>query len=103
MPSHGYEAIVGRVMATGNARGGEASGVQFEVDAGPPLRVAFPQPGGIIDNWEGVVWDPTDVVRSATGWRDGTYTASPVAKALFGGDLVACRHVIDHFYRCWFT
>jgi hypothetical protein len=101
-----YEAIVARVVAASEPRGGEASGIVFEVDAGPPRRVAFPQPGGIVDNWEGVVWDPTGVVRSATGWRDGrpgAYTAAPEARRLFGGDLVACRHVVDHFYRCWFT
>jgi hypothetical protein len=98
-----YEAIVARVASATPRQGGEFNGVQYDVDAGPPLRVAFRQPGGIIDNWEGVVWDPSGVVRSAKGWRNGTYTASPEAKALFGGDLVACRHVADHFYRCWFT
>ena len=101
-----YEAIVARVVAAPEPRGGEASGIVFEVDAGPPRRVAFPQPGGITDNWEGVVWDPTGVVRSATGWRHGIagdYTATAEARRLFGGDLVACRHIADHFYRCWFT
>ena len=100
-----YEAIVAQVVAAPDVRG-ESAGVPFDVDAGPPRRVAFPQPGGITDNWEGVVWDPTGVVRSATGWRDripGRYSATPEAKRLFGGDLLACRHVVDHFYRCWFT
>jgi hypothetical protein len=101
-----YEAIVAQALAAGEVKDGETNGVRFTVDAGPPIRVAFSQPGGMLDNWEGVVWDPTGVVRSATGWRNGIagdYTASPEAKALFGGDLVACRAVSDHFYRCWFT
>jgi hypothetical protein len=101
-----YEAIVAQALAAGDGKDGETNGVRFTVDVGPPLRVAFPQPGGMLDNWEGVVWDPTGVVRSATGWRNGIagdYTASPAAKAFFGGDLVACRAVSDHFYRCWFT
>jgi hypothetical protein len=101
-----YEAIVAQLLAAGKGKDGEANGVRYTVDAGPPLRIAFPQPGGLLDNWEGVVWDPTGIVRSATGWRNGIggdYTASTEAKALFGGDLVACRHVAGYFYRCWFT
>ena len=101
-----YEAIVDQALAAGDGKDGEGNGVPFTVDPGPPLRVAFPQPGGLLDNWEGVVWDPTGIVRSATGWRNGIggdYTASAEAKGLFGGDLVACRHVANHFYRCWFT
>ena len=47
------------------------SGVQFQVDAGPPRRVAFLQPGSILDNWEGVVYDPSGRVATATGWRKG--------------------------------
>jgi hypothetical protein len=85
---------------------GEVRGISFLVDTGPPVRIAFPQPGGILDNWEGVVYDPTDAVRTATGWRDGTpgnYSASPEAVNLFGGALVACKPLPEHFYRCWFT
>lgn len=75
----------------------------YVVDRGPPIRVAFPQ-GGIIDNWNGVVYDPTGIVKSATGWAENyQYTATLEAKTLFGGDLVYCEHVKDAFYRCWFT
>src|SRR5688500_3538275 len=90
-----YEGIVAAAVAAPEAAGGESDCVRFDVDAGPPRRVAFPQPGGILDNWEGVVWDPTGVVRSATGWRNGIagdYTATAETRRLFGGDLVACRH-----------
>ena len=83
---------------------GERDGVRFQVDAGPPVRVAFPQPGGIIDNWEGVIYDPTGEVLKARGWAEpGAVSAPPGVKELFGGDLVSCRHVEGNYYRCWFT
>lgn len=79
--------------------------IPYELDGASPTRVAFPLPGGILDNWEAVIFDPTDQVATAKGWgrQPGDFTASPAAKKLFGGDLLACRHVKGHFYRCWFT
>lgn len=83
---------------------GERWGIRFQVDAGPPVRVAFRQPGGLLDNWEGVVYDPTGLVSQAQGWRSpGEFSAPPDIKQLFGGDLVSCRHVEKSYYRCWFT
>lgn len=96
-------AAVGAVQTDSVRRAGE---IDFYVDSGPPLRAAFLQPGGILDNWEGVVYDPTNAVATATGWRDrrpGEFTAAPNVLKLFGGDLVRCVHVDGPFYRCWFT
>ncbi len=102
-----YKAIIQQLArAAERPERGETAGITFQVDSGAPLRVAFPQPGGIIDNWEGVVYDPTGAVASATGWRagvPGNYSASPNVVNLFGGDLVQCQHVEGRFYRCWFT
>lgn len=82
-----------------------AGDVAYELDGASPTRVAFPLPGGITDNWEAVIFDPTDEVGTAKGWgrQPGDFTASPAAKKLFGGDLLACRRVKGHFYRCRFT
>ena len=83
----------------------EHGGADYTVDFGPPLRIAFLQPGGITDNWEGIVYDPSGAVRAATGWKNtaGEFSAPPELVRLFGGDLVACRPVADHYFRCWFT
>lgn len=86
-------------------RGAEA-GYQFTIDYGPPVRVGFIW-GKLADNWNGVVWDPTGIVKTARGWRErdgrGHLTASAEAQKLFGGDLIRCRRLIDHYYRCGFT
>lgn len=83
----------------------EREGVRFLVELGPPVRVAFPQPGGILDNWEGIVYDPTGEVLKARGWTEpGTkLSAPPEIVGLFGGNIVTCSHVESNYYRCWFT
>lgn len=78
---------------------GTSGDVGFVVDAGPPRRIAFPQPGGITDNWEGVVYDPSGALEQAKG---GASTPPELAR-LFGGRLLSCRPIRGHFYRCWFT
>ena len=81
-------------------------GIRFQIDSGPPVRVAFLQPGGILDNWEGVIYDPTARVATATGWRDnvaGNYTAAADVVGVFGGALLACEPLEGAYYRCWFT
>ena len=103
-----YATLVAEVQsgATSPLTWGEENGIRFQVDSGPPIRVAFLQPGGILDNWEGVVYDPTGRVATATGWRAGVagnYTAAPDVLNVFGGALVACEPIEGAYYRCWFT
>ena len=106
-----YRAVVADVLRdsgppTYQPRWTEWRGVHFMVDSGPPLRIAFLQPGGLLDNWEGFVYDPTGRVATATGWRAGAagqYTAAPDVFKLFGGDLVRCEPIEVHYFRCWFT
>jgi hypothetical protein len=85
---------------------GSSYGVDFVVDAGPPRRIAFPQPGSVTDNWEGVIYDPSDSLARAKGWRHSAegVSATPVELVrLFGGTLLSCEPIRGHFYRCWFT
>lgn len=85
-------------------RRGTSRGLDYIVDDGPPRRVAFIS-GGLLDNWTGVVYDPTDRVVEAKGWDrvSGELTAPEDIKGLFGGDLVQCRRITGHWYRCSFT
>jgi hypothetical protein len=107
-----YERIIREVgqqsVSTASTRrdNRELYGVPFVIDRGPPTRVAFPQPGGILDNWEGIVYDSTGAIAAATGWQDGVpgrFSAPRNVVKLFGGDLVGCEPIGDWFYRCWFT
>ena len=88
-------------------RDGTSADIRFLADSGPPVRVAFPQTNGILDNWEGVIYDPSGAVLSAGQFGSAgstpAFSAPPEVRRLFGGDLVACERVRDAYYRCWFT
>lgn len=98
-----YDAVVAE--ANGLPRNGIRYGVSYRIEPGPPLRVAFPQPVGIADNWGAVIHDPSDGVAAAKGWGEtnGDYTIRPDLQELWGGDIVGCSRITGHYYRCWFT
>ena len=83
----------------------ENNGITFMIDEGRPLRVAFLMPGGFLDNWSGVIYDPTGDVMLAHGWnaQTGVFVAPERVTKLFYGDLVSCRHLSGKFYQCSFT
>jgi hypothetical protein len=90
-----YQQIAVDVVRAREGRVGEQSsrGIKYLVDAGPPVRVAFLEPGGIVDNWCAVIYDSSGSLRRVN---------EPVSR-LFGGDLVACRRLDSVFFRCCFT
>jgi len=76
--------------------------VTYVVDASG--RIAF-EPGGFLDNWSGIVWDPTGQVELARGFdpHTGRFYAPDRITKLFGGDLVSCRKLWPDWYDCSFT
>ena len=54
-------------------------------------NLAFPWEG-ILDNWIGVIHDPSGGVMDAES-----------AKGIFGGDLLGCEHLDGPYYLCSFT
>lgn len=103
-----YDQVVARESATTPKPGfRESSGLRYVVDVGPPTRIAFIWPGGIIDNWCGAIYDPTGVVMRSSdfngdwsSWYD--QVPSEVIR-LFGGDLVHCEELDAPYYHCCFT
>jgi hypothetical protein len=77
-----------RAIASG---GSSALGRSVSVEPGPPLRVAFAW-GGMLDNWVGVVHDPSAVVANPSAARDW-----------FGGQLFRAEHLWGDWYLCCFT
>jgi hypothetical protein len=98
-----YEAVVTAIKAGQRP----ATRVHYQVDERPPLRVAFPWPGGILDNWCGVVYDPTGLVKKARLFKpDLTNLGDPSlsdVRSLFGGDLCFCEPLGGDWYFCCFT
>jgi hypothetical protein len=105
-----YKSIVGDLERNPVLRSGwhEDGAVRYYVEVGPPMRIAFEQSGGILDNWEGIVYDPSgDVLRvrelTRGGLSEKDYDALQRIRRLFGGELCWCAHIIGHWYRCGFT
>ncbi|WP_245656126.1 hypothetical protein [Novosphingobium naphthalenivorans] len=100
-----YEAIIAKARRDHKASWYEEDGgVTYSVDLGPPIRVAF-NPAGMLDNWSGIIFDPTGVVMTADGFDPvtGKFRAPEAVTKLFGGDLVSCRHLWGSYYSCAFT
>ncbi|HEV2080651.1 MAG TPA: hypothetical protein VGR19_12275 [Allosphingosinicella sp.] len=75
-------------------------GVVFDIEGSAGVkRFAFTTNAGVVDNWAAVIYDPSDQVRLARGMG----SAPPHVEKLFGGDLVACRWLANHYYSCSFT
>lgn len=103
----GYEAQLARILAAPAAERQRVAGKDCHLDPGPPLRVAFIQPGSLLDNYTAVVYDPTGLVLQANQFRpDWSNWNDPrllPVKKLFGGDLVWAEHLQGPWYRCGFT
>lgn len=100
-----YEAIIAKVRSDPRpAWFQDDDGVTYSVDLGPPIRVAF-NPAGMLDNWSGIIYDPTGDVMLADGFdsKTGKFVAPDRVTKLFNGDLVSCRRLWGDYYDCSFT
>lgn len=97
-----YEAIIALSAKEGEeaTRGRrQHGGVRYVVDAGPPVRVAFPIGEGILDNWTAIVFDPSGDLRELEGFP----TPNAPSRTLFGGLIVHVRDLGGGYFYCVFT
>jgi hypothetical protein len=104
-----YEEVV-RQLGDGSLprSNGSTERIHYFVDDGSELRVAFPWPGGLADNWFGAIYDPTgDVMRSNqfksdwSNWKDAELAN---VKGRFGGDMTGCTRLkAPSWFLCSFT
>jgi hypothetical protein len=102
----GYTEIVSHLQAGTIAADGMRDGISYQSAAGLELRIAF-RWGGTLDNWSGVVYDPTGLVMQSNeflpDWSNWLEPELAQVKGLFGGDLRAAQHLQGHWYFCLFT
>jgi hypothetical protein len=89
-----YAPRLQAILAASPDQRESVAGNQVQFDKGSTLRVAFVEPGGILDNWSAIVYDPTGLVGE---------TNSPEARKCFGGDLTGAVDLGGGWYRCVFT
>jgi hypothetical protein len=102
-----YEAVVAQISQADIGTLTERQQSQeYIIDKGPPVRIAFVW-HVMIDNWIGIVYDPSgEVMRANVFKRDWSNWKDPQlrpVKALFGGDLYMTRKLWKDWYCCWFT
>jgi hypothetical protein len=100
-----YEEIIAKAQSARSPVWYEDdAGVTYSTDLGPPVRVAF-NPEGILDNWSGIIYDPTGDVMLAKGFdaKTGKFAAPDRVTKLFNGDLVGCNRLWRSYYICSFT
>jgi hypothetical protein len=100
-----YEKIISKARkARQPAWFEDDNGVTYSTDLGPPVRIAF-NPAGMLDNWSGIIYDPTGDVMLAKGFdpKTGKFFAPDRVTKLFNGDLVGCRQLWGDYYDCSFT
>lgn len=102
-----YEAEVARIQAAKPEQREKVAGRNVILEPGKPLRIAFVQPGGILDNYTAVIYDPSGLVMqanllkpNAASWNDPKLAR---VKKLFHGDLVWAEPLGGPWYRCGFT
>ena len=77
-----------------------SDGTLFEAERQEANRIAFPFPGGFLNNWNGILYDPAGVGR-----RGGVTRADGSREDLFDNwwTIEKCTHMIGHFYSCGFS
>jgi hypothetical protein len=76
------------------------------VDKGPPIRVAIPLPGGLLDNFQAIVYDPSGEVGQLRQFKLNPHWDDPefnYLRNLFGGEMFYCAPIEKHWFYCWFT
>jgi len=95
-----YDRVVRHIASLPPGRRSAAARPRIAVDeSGGVLRIAFVTHPGVVDNWAGIIHDPSGEVALARSMG----MAPPHIRELFGGDIVACRHLLDDYFRCSFT
>ena len=75
-------------------------GTLFQAERQASRRIDFPLPGGFLNNWSGILYDPAGIGR-----RENIIQADGTDKDLFDDwwTIEKCTHMVGHFYSCGFS
>jgi hypothetical protein len=106
-----YSEIVENVKSEPGPQKGNHLGIDYRSEIDPVFRVTFPW-AGIVDNWYGIIYDPSGKVlrcNESDPRFPGPGPKAPEDKELsqirmvFGGLLYKAERLGNHWYLCWFT
>jgi hypothetical protein len=99
-----YSSIVSRVLNNPPALYAENIDEGYRVEPGPPVRVAFPRPFGLLNRWSAIVYDPSGqvmVVNDVEYLHPRDPNLAQI-QDLFGGKLGHSEHLVGPWYLCGF-
>mgnify|MGYP006089342815 CR=1 FL=1 len=106
-----YSEIVENVKSETGPQKGNHLGIDYRSEIDPVFRVIFPW-AGIVDNWYGIIYDPSGKVLRCNesdprfpgpGSKAPKDTELSQIRMVFGGLLYKAEHLGNHWYLCWFT
>ena len=113
-----YVKIIDKIKLNEISAKGKFEGVNYDSETNKVTRVSFSW-GGIIDNWKGIVYDPTNELskiaenngihinyikgKSLTPTEKQHIKETTELKMLFGGVIYKVEKITDNWYLCWFT
>jgi hypothetical protein len=102
-----YEKILADIEKDPNKRSHSYYyGSWVMVEQGPPQIVAFQLPGGILDNYQAFVYDPSGHVGQLQKFNGEVNWIDPELdhlRAAFGGVMYYCEPLQESWYYCYFT
>ena len=113
-----YVQIIEKINTKKISSNGSVNGISYDTEVDPVMRVSFSW-GGILDNWKGIIYDPTNKLsktaknnqihinyrdRNSLTTADEEYIKETTElKLLFGGVIYKVKKMGNNWYLCWFT
>jgi len=113
-----YVQIIEKIKTKKISSNGSVNGISYDTEVDPVMRVSFSW-GGILDNWRGIIYDPTNELstiaknnqihinyrdkKSLTPADEEHIKETTELKLLFGGVIYKVKKMGNNWYLCWFT
>ena len=113
-----YVQIIEKIKTKKISSNGSVNGISYDTEVDPAMRVSFSW-GGIIDNWRGIIYDPTNELskiaennqihinsgerNQLTPDEERYIKETAELKLLFGGVIYKVKKMGNNWYLCWFT
>jgi len=104
-----YSEIVAELQSGSIAQTGEYLGIAYKSENEPEFRVAFSW-AGLIDNWYGVIYDPSGKIMRCnesdlafSGQNPNADEELEKISMIFGGVIYKAEHLGGNWYLGWFT
>ena len=104
-----YSEIVDKLNSGKMPHEGRYREINYKSETDPVFRVSFSW-GGMIDNWYGIVYDPSGNIMRCNESDPRFPDQGPMddeelskIRMIFGGVLYKVEKLSDHWYLCWFT